>query len=156
MMAMKKARVIYNPTSGRETFKRYLPEVLAKLEDAGYETSTHATTGKGDATVAARYAVENDFDLVVAAGGDGTLNEVINGLAKAERRPRLGIIPAGTTHDFARSLRIPRDISKAIDVIVSGQTVPIDIGQMNDRYFINIAGGGQLTELTYEVPIKLK
>lgn len=153
---MKKARVIYNPTSGRETFKRYLPEVLAKLEDAGYETSTHATTGKGDATVAARYAVENDFDLVVAAGGDGTLNEVINGLAKAERRPRLGIIPAGTTNDFARSLRIPRDISKAIDVIVSGQTVPIDIGQMNDSYFINIAGGGQLTELTYEVPIKLK
>ena len=153
---MKKARVIYNPTSGREIFKRYLPEVLEKLEDAGYETSAHATTGDGDATVAAKYAVENGFDLVVAAGGDGTLNEVVNGLAGAEKRPKLGILPAGTTNDFARSLRIPRDISKAIDVIVEGKTVPIDIGQMNDKYLINIAGGGQLTELTYDVPIKLK
>ena len=154
---MKRARIIYNPTSGREAFKRFLPEVLEKLEKAGYETSAHATTGEGDATLAARQAVERRFDLVVAAGGDGTLNEVINGLAEQVYRPKLGIIPVGTTNDFARALHIPRDILQAADIIAEGRSVPIDIGRMNDhKYFINIAGGGRLTELTYEVPSKLK
>lgn len=89
---MKRARIIYNPTSGRELFKKSLPEVLQKLEQAGYEASCHATTGPGDATVAARQAVERKFDVVIAAGGDGTLNEVVNGLVGHEFRPKFGII----------------------------------------------------------------
>ncbi|WP_075979883.1 diacylglycerol kinase [Bacillus massilinigeriensis] len=153
---MKRARIIYNPTSGREIFKKNLPDVLEKLEIAGYETSCHATTGAGDATEAARIAVERRYDLVVAAGGDGTINEVVNGLAEQEFRPKLGVIPVGTTNDFARALHIPRDILKAADVIANGETIPVDIGRINDKYFINIAGGGRLTELTYEVPSKLK
>ncbi|MCU9601690.1 diacylglycerol kinase [Pallidibacillus thermolactis] len=153
---MKRARIIYNPTSGREIFKKHLPDVLAKLENAGYETSCHATTGPGDATEAARIAVKRKYDIVIAAGGDGTFNEVVNGLAEQEYRPKLGLIPVGTTNDFARALHIPRDILAATDVIVNGQTIPIDIGRMNDKYFVNIAGGGRITELTYEVPIKLK
>ncbi|MGM0902104.1 MAG: diacylglycerol kinase [Bacillota bacterium] len=153
---MKRARIIYNPTSGREIFKKHLPEVLMQLEQAGYETSCHATTGGGDATYAARVAVERRYDLVIAAGGDGTISEVVNGLAEQEYRPRLGIIPTGTTNDFARALHIPRDIEQATDIIVKGESIPVDVGRMNDRYFINIAGGGRITELTYDVPIKLK
>jgi len=153
---MKRARIIYNPTSGREAFKKQLPEVLQKLEMAGYETSCHATTGAGDATLAAKIAVARKYDLVVAAGGDGTINEVVNGLAEQEYRPKLGVIPVGTTNDFARALHIPRDIEAAADIIVKGDTIPVDIGRINDKYFINIAGGGRLTELTYEVPSKLK
>ncbi len=156
MMDMKRARIIYNPTSGREIFKKHLAEVLQKLENAGYETSCHATTAAGDATFAARIAVERKYDLVIAAGGDGTINEVVNGLAEQEYRPKLGIIPVGTTNDFARALHISRDILEATDIIVKGDTIPVDIGRMNDRYFINIAGGGRITELTYEVPSKLK
>lgn len=155
-MKMKRARIIYNPTSGRELFKRHLPEVLEKLEKAGYETSCHATTGAGDATNAAQIAVERKYDLVIAAGGDGTINEVVNGLAEQEYRPTLGIIPVGTTNDFARAIGVPRNIDGACDVIVEGNSVPIDIGRINDKYFVNIAGGGRLTELTYEVPSKLK
>lgn len=153
---MKRARIIYNPTSGRELFKKHLPEVLQKLEEAGYETSAHATTSSGDATRAAEIAVERRFDVVIAAGGDGTLNEVVNGLAGKDYRPKFGVIPMGTTNDFARALQIPRDIDGAVDVITAGKTIPVDIGRMNDKYFINIAGGGRLTELTYEVPSKLK
>ena len=153
---MKRARIIYNPTSGREIFKRNLADVLQKLEAAGYETSCHATTGEGDAITAARTAVERKYDIVIAAGGDGTINEVVNGLAEQEYRPKLGIIPTGTTNDFARALHIPRDIDAAVDVIIQNDTIPVDIGRMNDHYFINIAGGGRLTELTYEVPSKLK
>ena len=154
---MKRARIIYNPTSGRELFRKHLPEVLEKMEQAGYETSCHATTCEGDAIQAAKVAVERNFDLVIAVGGDGTLNEVISGISKFEKRPKVGLIPMGTTNDFARAVHIPRDINKAVDIILKGDSIPVDIGLMNDdRYFINIAGGGRITELTYEVPSKLK
>ena len=156
MKTMKRARLIYNPTSGREAIRKHLPDVLAKLEAAGYEASCHATTGAGDATEAARIAIERKYDVVIAAGGDGTIYEVVNGLAEAEHRPKLGIIPVGTTNDFARAIHVPRSVDAAVDIIAKGHTMPIDIGKMNDKYFINIAGGGRLTELTYEVPSKLK
>lgn len=157
MGKMKRARIIYNPTSGREAFKKQLPEVLQKFEIAGYETSCHATTCEGDAIQAARDAGERGFDLVIAAGGDGTVNEVVNGLADLEKRPQLGVIPVGTTNDFARAIGIPRDnILTAVDSILAGEARAIDIGRVNGHYFVNIAGGGRLTELTYEVPSKLK
>lgn len=155
-MCMKRARIIYNPTSGRELFRKHLPEVLEKLEKAGYETSCHATTCEGDAVEAAKYAVDRGFDLVIAAGGDGTLNEVVAGISPFENRPKVGLIPMGTTNDFARAMRIPRDIEKAVDIILAGETIPVDVGLVNNRYFINIAGGGKMTELTYDVPSKLK
>lgn len=154
---MKRARIIYNPTSGREAFKRHLPEVLEKLEIAGYETSCHATTCEGDATAAAKHAVERGFDVVIAVGGDGTLNEVVAGISGFEKRPRLGLIPMGTTNDFARAVHIPRKIDEALNIIIQGDTLPVDVGLLNDeRYFINIAAGGRITELTYEVPSKMK
>ncbi|RHW32075.1 diacylglycerol kinase [Lysinibacillus yapensis] len=154
---MKRARIIYNPTSGREIFRRNLPEVLEKLEIAGYETSCHATTGEGDAKKAAALAVERGFDLIIAAGGDGTLNEVVAGISPYEKRPKLGVVPMGTTNDFARAIHVPRKIDEAIDIIVKGDSIPVDVGLINDhRYFINIAAGGRITELTYEVPSKMK
>jgi diacylglycerol kinase (ATP) len=146
MGKMKRARIIYNPTSGREAFKKQLPEVLQKFEIAGYETSCHATTCEGDAIQAARVAGERGFDLVIAAGGDGTVNEVVNGLAELDVRPQLGVIPVGTTNDFARAISIPRDnILTAVDALLAGEARAIDIGRV-----------GRLTELTYEVPSKLK
>ncbi|MEK4230833.1 diacylglycerol kinase [Solibacillus sp. FSL H8-0538] len=154
---MKRARIIYNPTSGREVFKKHLPEVLEKLEIAGYETSCHATTCAGDAENAAKIAVEREFDIVIAVGGDGTLNEVVAGISQYEKRPKLGLIPMGTTNDFARAVHIPRKIEEAVDIITKGDTIPVDVGLLNDnRYFINIAAGGRITELTYEVPSKMK
>lgn len=153
---MKKARVIYNPTAGREAVRKKLPDLLERLEAAGYETSTHATTGEWDARRATKYAVQQGFDLVVAAGGDGTLYEVVNGMAEQAYRPALGIIPAGTTNDFARAVGIPKDVDEAVEIIARGKKKAIDIGKVNQRYFINVAGGGTLTELTYEVPSKWK
>jgi len=154
---MKRARIIYNPTSGREVFKKHLPEVLEKLEVAGYETSCHATTCEGDATIAAKNAVERGFDIIIAVGGDGTLNEVVSGVSPFEKRPKVGLIPMGTTNDFARAVHIPRNIEDAVDIIIKGDTLPVDVGLLNgERYFINIAAGGRITELTYEVPSKMK
>src|SRR5690625_2129688 len=154
---LKRSRMIYNPTSGRELVRKELPKVLERFEIAGYETSAHATTGEGDATEAAKTAVEGAYDLVIVAGGDGTINEVVQGIAGANFRPKVGIVPAGTTNDFARALSIPRDIQKAVDIILlENNAKAFDIGKVNDHFFINIAGGGDLTELTYDVPIKMK
>lgn len=157
MTELKRARIIYNPTSGRELFKKHLPEVLEKLEVAGYEASCHATTGEGDATKAAAVAVERGYDIVIAVGGDGTLNEVVAGMSPYEQLPKLGLIPMGTTNDFARAVQIPRKIDEALDIILKGETIPVDVGVVDgERYFINIAAGGRITELTYEVPSKMK
>ncbi|HET7580007.1 MAG TPA: diacylglycerol kinase [Bacillales bacterium] len=153
---MKRARLIYNPTSGKEQIRRSIPYILDRLERTGYETSAHATEGPGDGTDEARRAVAREFDLVVAAGGDGTIHEVVNGLAGQENRPTFGIIPMGTTNDLARSIGIPPSIEKACDAICEGLSIPVDVGKANDRYFIYVAGGGTLTELTYEAPSKLK
>ncbi len=155
---MKRARVIYNPTSGKETMKKNLADILAILEQAGYEASAFATTPEEDsARNEAKRAALTGFDLVVAAGGDGTINEVVNGIAPLKKRPKMAIIPGGTTNDYARALKIPRDNPKAAaEVILKKQTIKMDIGKTPESYFINIAAGGHLTELTYEVPSELK
>jgi len=155
---MKRARVIYNPTSGKETMKKNLADILAILEQAGYEASAFATTPEeNSARNEAKRAALTGFDLVVAAGGDGTINEVVNGIAPLKKRPKMAIIPGGTTNDYARALKIPRDNPKAAaEVILKKQTIKMDIGKTPESYFINIAAGGHLTELTYEVPSELK
>ncbi|CAD2080780.1 Diacylglycerol kinase [Jeotgalicoccus aerolatus] len=153
---MKTARIIYNPTAGKEGFTDKLTDVLQRFEDAGYITSTHATTGPNNATYAARFACENNFDMIVASGGDGTVNEVINGMAEFDERPELGIIPMGTVNDFTRALKIPNDIDEAVSIILNGRTGKVDLGSMNGKYFMNIAGGGKITEVSYEAPSKLK
>lgn len=140
--------------------RKRLPYILDRLERGGLETSCHETKGAGDATEAAREAIRRGFDIIIAAGGDGTIYEVVNGMAEFEERPKLGILPVGTTNDFARALRIPRHWDRAVDIILRQHSTPIDLGrcelEQETKFFINIAGGGSLTELTYEVPIKLK
>ncbi|KRM80015.1 hypothetical protein FC84_GL000718 [Lapidilactobacillus dextrinicus DSM 20335] len=137
---------------------RNVGEILNILEQAGYEASAFQTTAeKMSAAKEAQRAAKEGFDLIVAAGGDGTINEVVNGIAPLKYRPKMGIIPAGTTNDYARALRIPRENPiDAAKVILKGQTVKMDIGQANNKYFMNIAGGGFLTELTYDVPSDFK
>ena len=154
----KRARVIYNPTSGREALKKDLIDILAVFEQAGYETSAYATTpAPNSARDEATRAAKAGFELIVAAGGDGTINQVVNGLAGLAHRPKMAIIPAGTTNDYARALHIPReDPLAAAKVVLKNQMIKMDIGQAGDSYFINIAGGGLLTELTYDVPSNLK
>ena len=154
----KRCRIIYNPTSGREAMKNNLVDILNILERAGYETSAYATTPEpNSAKNEAERAAKASFNLIVAAGGDGTINEVVNGIAPLKHRPKLGIIPAGTTNDYARALKIPReDPIGAAKVIAKGQTIKMDIGEAGKNWFVNIAAGGLLTELTYGVPSQVK
>lgn len=166
MLNRKRARLIYNPTSGQEIMKKNVAEVLDILEGFGYETSAFQTTAaKDSAKNEAERAARAGFDLIVAAGGDGTINEVVNGIAPLRRRPKMAIIPTGTTNDYARALKVPRgNPIEAARLIGKNQTILMDIGlaqnkkdgQDNRHYFINIAAAGTLTELTYSVPSQLK
>lgn len=153
-----RARLIYNPNSGSEGMRKYAGDVLHELELAGYEASAYQTTPKPlSAQHEAARACKDGFKLVVAAGGDGTINEVVNGIAPFKHRPKMGIIPGGTTNDYARALQIPRDDPiAAAKLIGKGQTLMMDIGKANDKYFMNIAAGGSMTELTYGVPSEVK
>lgn len=153
-----KARLIYNPTSGNESILKSVADILDVLEQAGYEASAFRTTPEPQsAENEARRVAQAGFELIVAAGGDGTLNEVVNGIAPLSKRPQMAIIPGGTTNDYARALKIPRnDPVAAARVILKKQTLPMDIGRAGEHYFMNIAGGGSMSELTYEVPSEYK
>lgn len=159
----RRARLIYNPTSGQELMKKNVADVLDKLESYGYEASAFQTTAESkSAEKEASRATQEGFDLIVAAGGDGTINEVVNGISPHHKRPSLAIIPTGTTNDFARALKIPRNKPvEAISIMEKNQRLKIDVGRATtaddkSKYFINIGAGGALTELTYSVPSHLK
>ncbi len=157
-----RARIIYNPTSGRELVKKNLVDILQIYEKAGYETSAFETTAKKHSALhEANRVAKAGFDLIIAAGGDGTINEVVNGIAELKKRPKIAIIPAGTTNDYARALHIPRNnLIDAAKLVQKKETIKMDIGKAimaeEETYFINIGGGGLLTELTYDVPSTLK
>lgn len=155
----KRARIIYNPVAGREAMHNDLANILAIYEQAGYETSAFATTPEpNSAKDEATRAAKEGFDLIIAAGGDGTLNEVINGIAGLQTRPRLAIIPAGTTNDYARALHVPREdpVAAAKLILNPDNHFKIDLGKAGENYFMNIAAGGTLTELTYDVSSQMK
>ncbi|MCI1467162.1 MAG: diacylglycerol kinase family lipid kinase [Lactobacillus sp.] len=155
---VKKARLIYNPASGHEELPQKVADILDILEQAGYEASAFRTKPEpNSAKNEASRCADAGFDLVVAAGGDGTINEVVNGIAPKERRPRMAVIPGGTTNDYARALKIPRDdLVAAAKVILRGKTQKMDIGLAGDTYFMNIAASGSLADLTYGVPSEVK
>jgi YegS/Rv2252/BmrU family lipid kinase len=141
----KRVRLILN---GKVAGNDALRAVVARQRAAGHRIEVRVTWEKGDAR---RFASEADTaDLLIAAGGDGTLNEVVHGLMDLSKptRPILGIVPLGTANDFASGCGIPRDPAKALALCMRGEAVPIDIGKANDQWFINAATSGFGAEIT--------
>ena len=134
--------------AGRNKPHGPLFDALAILSGAGYLIRIHETSAPGDAAdTAAREGA--GYDLVVAAGGDGTLNEVISGLMRLDAPPPLGYLPQGTTNDFASSLQIPRTPASAAKNIVQNRMRELDIGRWNERSFIYVASFGAFTRSSY-------
>ena len=147
-MTQKKLLFIVNPRAGRSKSRSPLFDAIAVPSQAGSLVSLHKTTAPGDAAItAAREG--GDYDLVVAAGGDGTLNEVISGLMKLEHRPLLGYLPQGSTNDFAASLQISGNPVMAAMSIVRNVPCQLDIGQWNERCFVYVASFGAFTKSSY-------
>ena len=154
---MTKMLFIYNPMAGKEQIRNKLSDIVQAFCRGGFEVTIFSTQAKEDATniVAER---GEEFDYVVCSGGDGTMNEVTAGLMQIEqeKRPICGYIPAGTVNDFASTLKIPKIMKKAADLIVEGSVFRCDVGQFNDKYFTYVAGFGAFTEVSYQTPQEWK
>ena len=152
---MKKLLIIMNPCSGKKKANGKLAEIISIFNRGGYDVTTYMTAARGDATEVAKNRA-NEFDTIVCIGGDGTFNEVISGLRDLPTQPIVGYIPAGSTNDFANSLKLSKNILGAAKDIVEGSSRPLDIGQFNDRYFSYIASFGAFTKTSYATPQSLK
>jgi diacylglycerol kinase (ATP) len=140
-----KIKVIHNPYSARWTSLKRQPELLSALHTARLDYDLSISEKPGDGIILAEKATLEGGETIVAAGGDGTIQEVINGILKAgihPNLPKLGIMPMGTANDLMANLGMPTDLTKAAEIIARGHTRQIDICQVNDRYFINNAGLG--------------
>ncbi|MCP3849880.1 MAG: lipid kinase YegS [Gammaproteobacteria bacterium] len=137
------------------------PEVRAavkKIRKSGYELQVRTTWEQGDAALFAKEAAEQGVDRIIAGGGDGTLHEVMNGLMKlgCESRPEMAILPLGTANDFARSCGIPLEPYPSLLLAVQGKATGIDVGKMNDLYFLNMITAGFGAEVTVATDPGLK
>ena len=151
----KKNLIIMNPFSGKREANKYLTDIIDIFTKGGYMTTILTTTERGDGTVyASRYAGE--FDLITCIGGDGTFNEVVAGLLDSGERVPVGYIPAGSTNDFANSLKLSTNILKATEDIVKGRLKTLDIGSFNGRKFSYVASFGAFTQTSYSTPQSVK
>lgn len=149
----RKVKLILN---GKVAGNNTLQTALARQRAVGHSIEVRVTRATGDAR---RFAAESgEVDLLIAVGGDGTLNEVVHGLMDLSTvgRPPLGVVPQGTANDFATGCGIPRDPEAALTLCLEGQSVPIDVGKANDRWFINAASIGFGAEVTMATPPELK
>ena len=152
---MKKMLFVMNPYSGMRRANKYVVEIIDLFNRADYEVMVHMTQGPGDATrvVAAK---AHEMDLIVCCGGDGTFNETISGMLSVGADVPLGYIPAGSTNDFASSLKLSANVMQAAQDILEGQPVAYDVGKFGHRYFSYVASFGAFTKASYATPQSIK
>lgn len=151
----KKMLFIYNPLSGKGLIKNNLSDIISIFSDAGYEVICHPTNAKGDGKRTVEEFADK-VDVVVASGGDGTLDEIVTGLMNSNPALPVGYIPSGSTNDFATSLGISRDMVKAAEDITIGDIYQCDVGAFNSTYFVYVAAFGMFTHVSYETDQTMK
>lgn len=138
-----KAELIVNLTAGGGKPRPHLKKIFKYLKENGFNFEVSYTSHHGEAVELAQKAADNGAELIVSVGGDGTVNEIVNGIMKSKNDPPLGIIPLGWANDFIKSTNIPSDIIEACKILIKGKTKKIDIGVINNQiYFANICGIG--------------
>ena len=153
---LKKSFLIINPNAGTRQGRRFLPEIISVFNRAGWLCSVYVTEKRGDAVDFTRDHA-GEADLVVACGGDGTLNEVITGLLLGGHQTPLGYIPCGSTNDFANGLGLPTAPLIACNALVSGSAHSLDVGLFApDRYFSYTASFGAFTSVSWSTPQNVK
>ena len=152
---MRKLLMVVNPRAGKSKSHGPLYDAAAAFSEGGYLLSIHNTTAPGDAR---EWIVRHgrEFDIVVAAGGDGTLNEAVSALMELDTPPLLGYLPQGSTNDFAASLHIPPEADAAAASILKGETRRLDIGRWNGRCFVYVASFGAFTRTSYSASQNVK
>ena len=152
---MKKMLFVMNPYSGMRRASKYLADIIALFNEADYEVIAHMTRGQGDAIQIVKNRAK-DMDLIVCCGGDGTFNETVTGILEAGADVPVGYIPAGSTNDFAASLKLSGNVMQAAQDILDGEPTPYDVGKFGDRYFSYVASFGAFTRASYTTPQSIK
>ncbi len=142
--------LLYNPVSGRQSFKKHIALVKNMFAKTEHELDIYESK-KGNDLKEQATKQASMYDVFLVAGGDGTINEVVNGLMQVEKKPVIAVIPGGTANDTAAMLGIPRNLKKAIKLILEEDPAMIDINRMNHRYFIYAAASGVLSKISYDV-----
>ena len=133
----KKVLYIVNPISGTQR-KKNIPNLVAEYTDhARFDVEVVATQYAGHATEIAKSAAAAGTDIVVAVGGDGTVNETVNGIVKGGGTATFGFVPVGTVNDLARALNVPLSPLRAIHMLADAEVISVDVGRCNDSYFCN-------------------
>lgn len=153
---MKKVKIIHNPSSGRQIIDRRLNRLCQLLIDDGYTLNKFITSKKDDALKETIKTCSEDWDIIVVSGGDGTVNEVAKGIAISGRKIPVAILSSGTVNDFANYLGLPKNINDFYKMIKREKTIDVDLGKVNDEYFVNVAAGGLLSNVGYQVPAEQK
>ena len=148
---MKKIKIISNPSSGRQSMDRRLERLIKLLLDDGYTLNKYETQKKNDAMNETIKACKEDWDIIIVSGGDGTVNEVAKGIVMSENKIPVAILASGTVNDFANYMKIPKEVNEFYNMIKRFETVSVDLGKLNDSYFVNVAAGGILSNVGYQV-----
>ncbi|MBQ3053239.1 MAG: YegS/Rv2252/BmrU family lipid kinase [Clostridia bacterium] len=155
-MSQKRLLLIANPCSGKAKMKTQLMSVVEIFSAADYEVTVYPTKCRGDGTHRASKIAQDEYDLVVACGGDGTLNEVITGIMESNVKVPIGYIPSGTLNEWSSGLGIARNIVDAAKDIVNGKETLLDIGKFGDKYFSYTASFGAFTSASYSAAQDVK
>ncbi len=154
---MKKALLLYNPKAGNRRIVNQLDYISEKMQELGYQLNLYRSDAQGSiekfliSTVTSKSA-----DLIMVSGGDGTINECINGIMKKEIDIPILVLPLGTANDFANTANIPSNIEDALNIIETGELRYVDIGKVNEKYFINVCNMGLFSGVSHEIDLTLK
>ncbi len=153
---MKKVKFIYNPYSGENLILDKLDKVIKIHQNAGYTIVPYRIDKDEDVINAFNDFKDNNYYYILIAGGDGTIDNVVNAMAKSGISIPIGILPVGTANDFGKFLGMPSDIGKACKQILSSEVTSVDLGSINDKYFVNVASTGLFTDVSQKTDVNLK
>ncbi|MGL5348805.1 MAG: YegS/Rv2252/BmrU family lipid kinase [Peptostreptococcaceae bacterium] len=147
---MKKVRLIYNPNSGEKSIVNNLDNIIKIYQENNYVVVPYRLC-KEEHIGKALMGIDNTYDHLLISGGDGTIDMVLNAMMEFNVKIPIGILPYGTANDFASALKLPSNIKEAITNIINSKPKKIDIGKINDKYFINVASAGMFTDVSQKI-----
>ncbi|HHD2751388.1 TPA: YegS/Rv2252/BmrU family lipid kinase [Clostridium perfringens] len=152
---MKKVRFIYNPYSGENAILKELDKIITMHQEKGY-TIVPYRIQRGVDVINALDVVDSTYEYILIAGGDGTIDTVVNAMKKRGIDIPIGIIPVGTANDFAKHLGMPQDAGACVEQILDSHAVGVDLGKVNDNYFVNVLSTGLFTDVSQKTDTNLK
>ena len=152
---MKKVRFTYNPFSGEGSILNKIDKIIEIHEERDYQIVPFRIS-KNKGIKEALEIVDESYSYILIAGGDGTVDVLLNAMKEKGLNLPIGILPVGTANDFGKFINIPQDIEEACKQILSSKPVKVDIGKINDRYFINVASTGLFTDVSQKTDVTLK